>query len=155
VQTCALPISKRQRIADPDIAARSAGHGVALRQPLRVQDVALLAVGVDQQRDSRGAVRIVLDLGDTSRDPELVALEVDLAIHPLVTTTAVTHRDVTLVVAATRLLERLEQRLFRRRPGDLIETGDRPEPGPCRNRTKLTNAHLSPRTRRVNRRPST
>src|SRR5690606_7390452 len=147
-------LRQRHRVADPHVAARTAHHGVTLGETLRVQDVALLAVGVHQQRDARGAVRIVLDLGHAGRDPELVPLEVDPAVHPLVTTTAVTHRELAGVVAAATLLERLQQRLLRRRAGDLVETRDRPEPGSRRDRSELTNAHLSPRTRRATRRPS-
>src|SRR5690606_25922361 len=99
-------LRQRHRVANPHVAARTAHHGVTLGETLRVQDVALLAVGVHQQRDARGAVRIVLDLGHAGRDPELVPLEVDPAVHPLVTTTAVTHRELAGVVAAATLLER-------------------------------------------------
>src|SRR6185503_19960764 len=45
----------------------------------RLQDVALLAVRVRQQRDARRAVRVVRDGRDLRRDVRLVALEVD---HP-------------------------------------------------------------------------
>src|SRR5690606_1542436 len=94
-------LGQRHRVADPHVAARTAHHRVTLRQPPGVQDVALLAVGVHQQRDPRGAVRVVLDLGHAGRDPELVPLEVDPAVHPLVATTDVAHGDVSLVVAPT------------------------------------------------------
>src|SRR5690606_13971347 len=70
-------LRQRHGIADPHVAARAAHHGVTLGAAQRVQDVALLAVGVHQQRDPGGAVRIVLDLGHPGRDPELVPLEVD------------------------------------------------------------------------------
>ena len=65
-------LAQRQRVAGAHVAARPAHHRVALLESGRVQDVALLAVGVDQQRDARVAVRIVLDLGDPGRDAELV-----------------------------------------------------------------------------------
>jgi hypothetical protein len=44
----------------------------ALLQALRRQDVALLAIGEVQQRDPRGAVRVVLDVSDLRRHAVLV-----------------------------------------------------------------------------------
>src|SRR3989304_775158 len=41
------------------------------------QDVALLAVGVVQQRDARAPIRVVLDVRHPGRDPVLVPAEVD------------------------------------------------------------------------------
>src|SRR3954454_15876648 len=48
----------------PVSASPAGGHDVADLQPRRRQDVALLAVGVMQQRDVRRAVRVVLDRRD-------------------------------------------------------------------------------------------
>src|SRR5262249_41752697 len=79
----------------------------------RRDDVATLAVGVAQQRDVGGAVRVVLDAFDLRRDAVLVAHEVDHAVVVLVTTALVANRDVAVVVAARVLLLRLEQRGFR------------------------------------------
>src|SRR6516165_1244146 len=45
---------QRQRVAGLDVGARPVLHAVALRQALRRQDVALLAVQVVEQRDARG-----------------------------------------------------------------------------------------------------
>src|SRR5690606_8476683 len=53
------------------------------------------------------------------------AAEVDHAVLALVATADVTRRDAALVVAATRLGERAEQRLLRRRTRDLGEVGHR------------------------------
>ena len=75
---------------------------VALLQLVRRDDVALLAVGVVQQRDARGAVRVVLDVRDLGRHAVLVvATEVDHAVGALVATTLVPGGDPTVVVAAT------------------------------------------------------
>src|SRR6516225_6928549 len=79
-------------------------------QAARSDDVAALAVGVADQRDVGGAVRVVLDGLDLGRDAVLVAHEVDDAVVVLVTTALVTDRDVAVVVAAGILLLRLEQR---------------------------------------------
>src|SRR4051812_25431876 len=75
---------ERQRVARPAVRARPRDHDVALVEPLRVQDVALLPVGVHDQGDAGAPVRVVLDLRDLAWDPELVALEVDLPVLALV-----------------------------------------------------------------------
>ena len=63
-------------------------------QPGRRDDVALLAVGVVQQRDARGAVRVVLDVRDLGRHAVLVvATEVDDAVGALVAAALVPGRD--------------------------------------------------------------
>src|SRR5690606_10889085 len=69
-------LAQRHRVANPDVAARAADHGITLLEAARMQDVALLAVGVNQQGKTRSAVRIVLDLSHTGWNSELVALEV-------------------------------------------------------------------------------
>src|SRR6185295_7758381 len=114
---------------------------------------ALLAVGVDDEGDAGAPVRIVLDLADLARDPELVPLEVDLPVLPLVPAAPMARGQVALVVAAAGLLHRLEQRLLRRHAGDLVEPADRLEARGGRHWPELTDAHLSPRTRRSSRRP--
>src|SRR2546426_3857829 len=82
VQTCALPI---------------------------LQDVALLSVGVREQRDAAGPVRVVLDGRHAGRNAELVPPEVDPAVAALVPAAPPARRDVPLVVAPARLRERLHQ----------------------------------------------
>ncbi len=67
----------RQRIAGQNVRAFAGLHGHADFQPDGVQDVALLAVGIVQQRDARRAVRVVLDGRDLRRDAVLVAAEID------------------------------------------------------------------------------
>ena len=49
-------------------------------EPDRAKNVALLAVGVVQQRDPRRAVRIVFDRRHLGRNARLVALEIDLPV---------------------------------------------------------------------------
>ena len=72
----------------------------------RLQDVALLAIGVGEQRDARRAVRVVLDRRHLRRDVLLVALEVDDAVEPLVPAAAPPRRQLALVVAAARAMQR-------------------------------------------------
>jgi hypothetical protein len=83
-------------------------------------DVPLLAVHVVDERDARRAVRVVLNRGDLARDADLVALEVNDAVVPLVALPAVAHRDAPDVVAPVRALLVLGQRLVRLADGDLV-----------------------------------
>ena len=113
------------RVSEP-----GTGHdGIALRQSLGVQDVALLSIGVHDQGDPGAPVGIVLDLGDLSRNAELVSLEVDLPVLPLVAAAPMARGQVALIIAASGPPLRLQQRLLRRGPGDFIEPGDGAEPG--------------------------
>jgi len=104
---------QRQRIADEDIGLRPAHDRLTDSETNRLNDVALLAVRVVDQRDAGAAVRIVLDRRNSSGDPELVALEVNKAQLLLVTATVVTHRKAAVVVAAAGALLDSEQRLMR------------------------------------------
>src|SRR3989442_6633818 len=107
-------LEQRHRVADADIGARTGDDAVADVQSFRRQDVALLAVRVVQQRDTRRAVRIVLDRRHTRRNRELVAPEVDAPVLPLVAAALPAGGDVALVVAPAGSFERLEQRFLRR-----------------------------------------
>src|SRR5690606_814895 len=69
--------------------------------------------GVAQQRDVRGAVRIVLDALDAGGDAFLVALEVDQAVVLLVAAADVAGGDAAVVVATAALALLLEQRGMR------------------------------------------
>src|SRR6185295_4772021 len=104
---------QRHRVADRDVRAGAGLHGHADAQAVGREDVALLAVGVVEQRDVRRPVRVVLDRGDLRRHAVLaVALEVDLAVQPLGAATAVTRGLAAVGVAAARLLEALDERLL-------------------------------------------
>jgi hypothetical protein len=107
-------VAQRQGVAGLDRRIAARDHLVAGLQALRRDDVAALAVDVAQQRDVRGAVRIVFDALDAGRDAFLVALEVDDAVMLLVATTDVTGGDAAVVVAAAALALLLDQRRMRR-----------------------------------------
>src|SRR2546430_2694405 len=166
-------------VPDPDVRARTGDDRIADGEALGGQDVALLAVRVVQQRDARRPVRVVLDrrhLGGDAEllppevDPPIAALvppalprpprggdatlpprEVDPPIAALVPPALPPVGDVALVVAAARASQRLEQRLFGLALRDVGEVGDRAEARARRHRSKLSNAHISPRTRRSRR----
>src|SRR4029079_1700511 len=132
-------VLQRQRVArqDVDVVPRHdrRPHGEADR----VQDVALLAVGIRQQRDPRRAVRVVLDRRHRRRDVALVALEVDDAVVPLVTAAAPPRGELAVVVAAAGALQRLDQRAVRLGGGDVVEGLDGLEPPARRRRLVLSN----------------
>src|ERR1700759_5267809 len=86
----------------------------SLRQSLWRNDVALLTVNVVQQRDVRGAVRVVLDVGDLGVDTVfVVAAEVDHAVSALVPPALVTGGDAAVRVSAAMTVQRAHQRLLR------------------------------------------
>src|ERR1700712_3816408 len=117
-------VAQRQVVARLDVGGRTGLDRGAPAAPERGDDVALLAVGVVQQRDPGRAVRVVLDARDRGRDAVLVvATEVHDAVGTLVPTTLVTRGDAALVVAATLLGQRLDPRLLPRGPGDLDQDG--------------------------------
>src|SRR2546425_13209937 len=82
------------------------------------------------------------------RHAELVAAEIDPPVAALVTAALPPGRDVTLVVTSARPLQRLEQRLLRRRLRHVGEVRDRAEPRRRSHRLELSDAHVSPRTPR-------
>src|SRR3546814_20320838 len=86
--------------SDLDVRALAGDDGVADRQALRRQDVALLAVRVLDERDEGAAVGIVLQPRDLGRHVELAPLEVDDAVEPLVAAATAPRRDAAEIVAA-------------------------------------------------------
>src|SRR5205809_6338037 len=65
----------------------------------RRDDVATLAIGVQQQSDVRAAVRVIFEPLDLRRDTVLVAPEIDDTIMLLMAAAFVARRDVAVVVA--------------------------------------------------------
>src|SRR5262249_19501585 len=103
-------------------------YGGANLQSHGVKDVALLAIGVVQQRDVRAAVRVVLDGCYLRGYADLVAPEIDLAILLLVAAAAMPNHDFALIIAAAGALFGFQQGLFRLLFGDvaLVQDGDKP-----------------------------
>src|SRR4051812_34198082 len=137
-------VPQRQVVARLDVGRGTALDGVALLQPGRRQDVALLAVGEVQQRDPRGAVRVVLDVRDLGRHAVLVGpTEVDHPVGALVPAALVPSGHLAVDVASTATVQRANQRLLRVVTGDLGEVGHARATAPRRRRLVLADSHLT------------
>src|SRR6476661_3137234 len=103
-------VADRQAVTGLDRCFRTVHQRVADSNALRGDDVSTCAVGVAQQRDVRGTVRVVFDTLDLGRNAVLaVALEVHDTVVLLVTAADVAGRDVTVVVTASGLRFLLNQ----------------------------------------------
>src|SRR5438874_3584383 len=148
-------VAQRQVVAGLDVGGRTGLDRVALRQPGRADDVALLPVGVVKQCDSRGAVGVVLDVRDLRRHAVLVrTLEVDDAVGALVPTTLVTRGHPAVDVAATLAVQRTHERLLRLAPRDLDEVGDAGASASGRRRLVFANTHQTVPPKRSMRSPA-
>ncbi len=118
-------VPELHRVPGKNVRALAVLHRHADFETHRLQDVALLAVGIMQQRDARRAVRVVFDRGHLGRDSRLVPAEVDRPVALGVATAAMPRRDFSVGIAAAGALLRFRQGLFRRLLGDLalIEHG--------------------------------
>src|SRR5690606_13095145 len=74
---------ERERMSDDDVGPLSGAHDIADREPLRVQDVALLAVLVGDEGDVRATVRIVLHCRHAPGNAGLVPPEIDPTVSAL------------------------------------------------------------------------
>src|SRR5258705_7261903 len=106
-------VLERQSVADENICVGAAHDRLTDGETDGLNDVALLAVRVVDQRDAGAAVRIVFNGRDGAGDAVLVALEVNDAKLLLVTAAVVAHAERTGVVAAAGALFDSEQRLVR------------------------------------------
>ena len=73
-------VPERQGVSRQNVRAFAVLNRRAYFQPNRMQDVALFAVRIVQQREARRAVRIIFDRRNLGRDAGLVAAEIDGAI---------------------------------------------------------------------------
>src|SRR4029079_18682572 len=137
-------VAERQVVARLDVGPGTVLDAVTLLQVARGEDVALLAVGVVQQRDARGAVGVVLDVRDLRRHAVLVVTtEVDHSVGALVSATLVANGHTTGVVTAALAVQGADQRLLRRGPRDLDEVGDAGATTARRSRLVLADSHYS------------
>src|SRR6266508_1082432 len=132
---------ERQGVARLDVGTLAGLHRVADPEAGGCDDVALVAVGVVEQRDAGGAVGVVLDRGHARGHAVLVPAEVDDPVALLVPPTLVAGGDAAVDVAAALAGAGGEQRLLRGRLGDLDEVGHRAAPPPWRGWLVLADAH--------------
>ena len=121
-----------QREAVPD--ARFGGGAAVKRHTdgnaFRSDDIAFFAVGVDQERDTSGTVRVVLNRGDARRNPVLITTEVDQTELTFVAAAAMANGNNALIVATVATTLRTEKAFFRLRA--------------FRQLGKVADAHISP-----------
>src|SRR6185312_10667416 len=134
--------SELEAVPDRDFRALARGDRHPDGQPLRREDVALLAVDVVQQGDVGGAVGVVLDRRDLRGHAVLATLEVDPPVGALGPPTAVARGLTAVGVAPAALLEPFDERLLRLGLGDLREVRIGDEPHPRTGRLWLANRHL-------------
>ncbi len=101
-----------QGIARLDFGVGAGHDDIADIQPFRRKNIPVFAVAVLQQRNAAVAVRIVLQLRNRCRDIDLVALEVNDSIMTAIAATAMPMQLPDRVVAAARLLQRLNKIFF-------------------------------------------
>ena len=95
-----------------------------------MQNIALLSIDIVDQADKGRAVRIVLDGSHLALDPGLVALEIDNTVAPFMSTAAVAHCDMAVVVTPSLAGQRPQERFFRFGCGKQVIGIDRAESAP-------------------------
>src|SRR4051812_5530618 len=91
---------------------------------MRRQHVSLFAVGVEEQSDPGGTIRVVFDRGHARRNPEFVPFEIDDPVETLCAAALVPDRNSALIIAAGFALQRLGQTLLGPLVGDLVKDTD-------------------------------
>src|SRR5262245_31023867 len=104
---------QRKRIAGTNVRAGATDNCITYGESPGMQYVTTFAIGVFDESNSRRTIGIVFDLLHHSRQTKTVALEIDNAIHALVTAATTAHGNMAMVVASATLLEWLNQRLLR------------------------------------------
>jgi len=113
-------LANREAVAKIGGDTRAADDLLTHLDAVRRHDVALLAVGVEQQGDACRAVRIVLNGLYGGRNTIFVSLEIYETIHLLMTATAVPYRHLTTVIAAAGAVFRAQEALFGLARGNVI-----------------------------------
>jgi hypothetical protein len=103
-------VAQLHGVASLDRRVGARAHFVARGHALGREDVAALAVGVFDERDVAGAVRVVLDPLDGTGDAVLVALEVDDAVLLARAAADMTRGDAAETVAGASLVLVTRQR---------------------------------------------
>src|ERR1700687_1957163 len=93
-----------------------------------MNNVALFAIGIMQQRNVRAAVGVVFNRRNLGGHAFFIAAEIHLAVGFLMSTAAVPNNNFAVAVAAARAFFGLNQGLFRRLFGNvtLVQDGHHP-----------------------------
>src|SRR5690554_1588031 len=102
-------VAQRQAVASLDRRVGTRHQLIASSHTLGRDDVATLAVGVLQQSNVSGTVRIVFDTLNGGGNAILVATKIDQTIVLLMTAPTMTRGDATIVVTSAGLALLLEQ----------------------------------------------
>src|SRR5437868_6414692 len=113
-------IAQRKCIAHQNVGLGTADDLLSDLQAHWLQDVALLAVGICKQGDTRRAVGIVFDRRHGRWNPRLIALEVDDANLAFMSTATMPARDIAGVATPPSALLDLSQRFMRTVRRDLV-----------------------------------
>src|SRR5258707_7034954 len=121
-------VANLQRVAGKNVRAFAGLHRGADFKPHRMDDVALLAIGVMQQRDVRAAIGVIFDGRNFCRHTDFVAPEIHLAVLLLVAAAAMPNHNFAVIVASAGSLFRLKQGFLRLLLGDMafVQDGDKP-----------------------------
>ena len=133
-----------QAVANFDVGVGARNDFHSNRQTIGAEDIALFAIGIADERNAARAIRIVFDRNDATRNTNLVTTEVDQTIALFVTTTVMTTRDATHVIAATRFRQFHHETAFRRLRSHIFSAQDRHETTTSRCRFETLKRHFSP-----------
>src|SRR5690606_39239360 len=103
-------VAQRQTVARLDRRFGTVDQLIASNNTTGGDDVATLAIGILQQSNMSGTVRIVFDALNGGRDAILVATKIDQTIVLLVTAPTMTRGNAAIVVTTTGLALLLQQR---------------------------------------------
>src|SRR5690606_34503172 len=106
-------IAQRQSVPRLDRRVITGLNLIASLNTFRRNDVTTLTIGIQNQRDERGTVRIVFETLNFRRHTVFVALEIDQTIMLTAAATNVARGDAAVVVATTGFVLTFEQRLVR------------------------------------------
>ena len=129
------------RVAGLDVSLGAAEDRVAHMQAVGSDDVALLAVGINQKSDVGAAVGVVFNGRNLGGDAVLVALEVDDAVLSARRAAAEADGDLAVDVASAGGALIFKQRLLRRGAGDFLVSGNRHEAAARRGRLIELDSH--------------
>ena len=136
-------VLQRKRIANLDVRFRTRNDLIADVQSVRCKNITLLTINIVEERNAGAAVRIVFNRSDTSRNPVLVAFEIDNAIKALMSAALMANGQTALLIAAAFFGQAFRQGFLRLACRNFIERSDGHETAACRIWFKTLYCHLN------------